>query len=61
MNRDHTTGAGPAAGPLADAPSNLADTERTQILAALEQITLLGLKPTALESHLKELGLQRPR
>ena len=54
MNRDHTTGSGPAAGPLADAV-------RTQILAALEQITLLGHKPTTLESRLKHLGLQNPR
>jgi len=49
-----------------------ADTERTQILAALEQTgwrirgadgaaTLLGLKPTTLESRIKKLGLQRPR
>jgi formate hydrogenlyase transcriptional activator len=49
-----------------------AATERTQILAALEQTgwrirgpagaaALLGLKPTTLESYIKKLGLQRPR
>ena len=60
------------AGPLAAAPPTLAATERSQILAALEQTgwrirgpagaaALLGLKPTTLESPLKKLGLERPR
>jgi len=63
---------GPAAGPLADAPTTLADAERQHILAALNQsgwrirgldgaAALLGLKPTTLESRIKKLGLQRPR
>jgi formate hydrogenlyase transcriptional activator len=63
---------GPSAGPVADAPTTLADAERTHILAALHQTgwrvrgpdgaaTLLGLKPTTLESRIKKLGLQRPR
>ena len=63
---------GPAAGPLADAPTTLADAERQHILAALHQTgwhvrgpagaaALLGLKPTTLESRIKKLGLQRPR
>jgi formate hydrogenlyase transcriptional activator len=63
---------GPAATPLAAAAPTLAATERSQILAALEQTgwrirgpagaaALLGLKPTTLESRLKKLGLQRPR
>jgi transcriptional regulator with GAF, ATPase, and Fis domain len=63
---------GAAAAPGLDAPPTLADAERTQILAALEQTgwrirgpngaaTLLGLKPTTLESRIKKLGLQRPR
>jgi formate hydrogenlyase transcriptional activator len=50
----------------------LAAAERGQILAALEQTgwrirgpagaaTLLGLKPTTLESRIKKLGIQRPR
>jgi len=58
--------------PPAAAPPTLAATERTQILAALEQTSwrirgpagaaaLLGLKPTTLESRIKKLGLQRPR
>jgi len=49
-----------------------ADPERTQIVAALEQTgwhirgptgaaTLLGLKPTTLESRIKNHRLQRPR
>ena len=53
-------------------PPTLAATERTQILAALEQTgwrirgpagaaALLGLKPTTLESRIQKLGLQRPR
>ena len=53
-------------------PPTLAATERTQILAALEQTgwrirgpggaaALLGLKPTTLESRIKKLGLPRPR
>ena len=60
---------GPAAPPAAP---TLADAERTQILAALEQTgwrirgpagaaALLGLKPTTLESRIKKLGLPRPR
>jgi formate hydrogenlyase transcriptional activator len=63
---------GSAAAPVLDAPPTLADAERTQILAALHQTgwrirgadgaaTLLGLKPTTLESRIKKLGLQRPR
>jgi transcriptional regulator with GAF, ATPase, and Fis domain len=63
---------GPAAGPLAEAAPTLAAAERQQILAALEKTgwrirgpagaaTLLGLKPTTLESRLKKLGLERPR
>ena len=59
----------PAVGPAA---LTLADAERTQIMAALEQTgwrirgpagaaALLGLKPTTLESRIKKLGLQRPR
>ncbi len=63
---------GAAAGPALDAPLTLAGAERTQIVAALEQTgwhirgpagaaTLLGLKPTTLESRIKKLGLQRPR
>jgi transcriptional regulator with GAF, ATPase, and Fis domain len=63
---------GAAAGPSLAAPPTLAATERTQIVAALEQTgwhirgpagaaTLLGLKPTTLESRIKKLGLQRPR
>ena len=63
---------GAAAGPLAAAPTTLADAERQHILAALQQTgwrvrgregaaALLGLKPTTLESRLKKLGLQRPR
>jgi transcriptional regulator with GAF, ATPase, and Fis domain len=63
---------GPAAPPLVEAASTLAAAERQQILAALEQTgwrirgpagaaTLLGLKPTTLESRLKKLGLERPR
>jgi formate hydrogenlyase transcriptional activator len=62
---------GAPAGPLAAVPPTLADTERTQILAALEQsgwrirgpagaAARLGLKPTTLESRLKKLGLERP-
>jgi len=58
--------------PGAAGPPTLAATERTQILAALEQTgwrirgpagaaALLGLKPTTLESRIKKLGLQRPR
>ena len=61
----------PAGAPAPLAPT-LADAERTQILAALEQAgwrirgpagaaALLGLKPTTLESRIKKLGLQRPR
>jgi len=53
-------------------PPTLAATERTQILAALDQTgwrireptgaaALLGLKPTTLESRLKKLGHSRPR
>ncbi len=56
---------GLVAGPIPDAPTTLADTERTQILAALHQTgwrirgpngaaRLLGLKPTTLESRIKE-------
>ena len=63
---------GAAAGPTAAGPPTLAAAERGQILAALEQTgwrirgpagaaTLLGLKPTTLESRIKKLGLQRPR
>jgi len=63
---------GPAAGPAAAGPPTLAATERTQILAALDQTgwrirgpagaaALLGLKPTTLESRIKKLGLARPR
>ena len=63
---------GAAAAPGLDAPPTLAGAERTQILAALHQTgwrirgpagaaTLLGLKPTTLESRIKKLGLQRPR
>jgi len=63
---------GSAAAPVLEAPPTLADAERTQILAALHQTgwrvrgpngaaTLLGLKPTTLESRIKKLGLQRPR
>ena len=63
---------GPVAGLLADAQTTLAAAERTHILAALEQTgwrirgldgaaTLLGLKPTTLESRIKKLGLERPR
>jgi formate hydrogenlyase transcriptional activator len=62
---------GAAAGPSALGPPTLAATERTQILAALEQTgwrirgpagaaALLGLKPTTLESRIQKLGLQRP-
>ena len=62
----------PAAGPAALAAPTLADAERTQIVAALEQTgwrirgpagtaAFLGLKPTTLESRIKKLGLQRPR
>ena len=50
----------------------MAAAERGQILAALDQTgwrirgpagaaTLLGLKPTTLESRIKKLGLSRPR
>jgi len=60
------------AGPIPNAPTTLEDVERQHILAALHQTgwrvrgpngaaTLLGLKPTTLESRLKKLGLQRPR
>ena len=60
------------AAPPLTAPPTLADAERTQIVAALEQTgwhirgpagaaQLLGLKPTTLESRIKKLGLQRPR
>ncbi len=63
---------GAAAVAGAVAPTTLAATERAQILAVLTQTgwrirgpaaaaALLGLKPTALESRLKKLGLQRPR
>ena len=63
---------GAVAAPGLDAPPTLAGAERTQILAALHQTgwrirgpagaaTLLGLKPTTLESRIKKLGLQRPR
>jgi transcriptional regulator with GAF, ATPase, and Fis domain len=63
---------GPAGGPLAQAAPTLAAAERQQILAALEKTgwrirgpagaaTLLGLKPTTLESRIKKLGLERPR
>ena len=63
---------GAAAVPGATGPPTLATTERTQILAALEQTgwrirgpagaaALLGLKPTTLESRIKKLGLERPR
>ncbi len=63
---------GSAAAPVLGAPPTLAATERTQIVAALEQTgwhirgpagaaTLLGLKPTTLESRIKKLGLERPR
>ena len=63
---------GSAAVPGAAGPPTLAAAERGQILAALEQTgwrirgpagaaTLLGLKPTTLESRIKKLGLQRPR
>ena len=63
---------GSAAVPGAAGPATLAAAEREQILAALEQTgwrirgpagaaTLLGLKPTTLESRIKKLGLQRPR
>ncbi len=63
---------GPVTSPHAGAPTTLADAERTQILAALHQTgwrirgadgaaTLLGLKPTTLESRIKKLGLERPR
>ena len=63
---------GAAAVPAAAGATTLAATERTQILAALEQTgwrirgpagaaALLGLKPTTLESRIKKLGLQRPR
>ena len=63
---------GPATGAPAPAAPTLAATERTQILAALEQTgwrirgpagaaALLGLKPTTLESRIKKLGLQRAR
>jgi formate hydrogenlyase transcriptional activator len=62
----------PAAVLAAPAAPTLADAERTQIVAALEQTgwrirgpagaaSLLGLKPTTLESRIKKLGLQRPR
>jgi len=62
----------PGAGPGAPGLPTLADAARTQILAVLEQTgwrirgpagaaTLLGLKPTTLESRIKKLGLQRPR
>jgi len=58
---------GAAAVPGAAGPPTLATTERTQILAALEQTgwrirgpagaaALLGLKPTTLESRIKKLG-----
>jgi transcriptional regulator with GAF, ATPase, and Fis domain len=61
-----------AAAPGPPAAPTLAATERTQIVAALEQTgwhirgpagaaALLGLKPTTLESRIKKLGLQRPR
>ena len=63
---------GAAAAPDLATPPTLAGAERTQILAALHQTgwrirgpagaaTLLGLKPTTLESRIKKLGLQRPR
>ncbi len=63
---------GATAGPSVAAPPTLADAERTQIVAALEQTgwhirgpagaaKLLGLKPTTLESRIKKLGLERPR
>jgi transcriptional regulator with GAF, ATPase, and Fis domain len=63
---------GAAAAPGLATPPTLAGAERTQILAALHQTgwrvrgpagaaTLLGLKPTTLESRIKKLGLQRPR
>jgi len=62
----------PVAPPVGPAAPTLADAERTQIMAALEQTrwrirgpagaaALLGLKPTTLESRIKKLGLQRPR
>jgi transcriptional regulator with GAF, ATPase, and Fis domain len=54
------------------APTTLEDAERQHILATLEQTgwrvhgpkgaaTLLGLKPTTLESRIKKLGLSHPR
>ena len=57
---------------LARPPRIMAAAERGQILAALDQTgwrirgpagaaTLLGLKPTTLESRIKKLGLSRPR
>jgi transcriptional regulator with GAF, ATPase, and Fis domain len=63
---------GAAAAPGPAGPPTLAAAEREQILAALDQTgwrirgpagaaTLLGLKPTTLESRIKKLGLQRPR
>jgi len=63
---------GSAAVPGAAGPQTLAASERGQILAALEQTgwrvrgpagaaTLLGLKPTTLESRIKKLGLKRAR
>jgi formate hydrogenlyase transcriptional activator len=62
---------GAAVLPGAAGPPTLATAERGQILAALDQTgwrirgpagaaTLLGLKPTTLESRVRKLGLQRP-
>lgn len=62
----------PDAGPAALTVPTLADAERAQIVATLEQTgwrirgpagaaALLGLKPTTLESRIKKLGLERPR
>ena len=61
---------GAAAVPGAPPPPTLAAAEREQILAALDKTgwrirgpagaaTLLGLKPTTLESRIKKLGLKR--
>jgi transcriptional regulator with GAF, ATPase, and Fis domain len=61
----------PPPGPLPPPPT-LAAAAREQILAALDKngwrirgpagaATLLGLKPSTLESRIKKLGLQRPR
>jgi len=60
------------AGALTPALPTLADAQRMQIVAALEQTRwrirgpagaakLLGLKPTTLESRIKKLGLERPQ